>query len=162
MGWIKTALFSREIEPDKRFLQRGILDYQAINTGLIAYRPLEERIMAYVNTGNYAKALELFEQTIREGGRQGSAVIRGLFRLRTQQGLDKLGPIATSPQNATANKIALTLFRENIAAQPLEDLQTFRFYLQTLKQNISYTPPSQVRGSLLLFNKLLSYLGNSN
>ena len=160
--YAETRLLSREIEPDKRFLQRGVLDYSDINNDLIAYRPLEERVSAYVYSGNYAKSIELFNKAIESVGQQANAVVRGLFSMKTLLSFQKIRSLAVSDKNKAVNKMALTLFEENTNALHIESLDEFRIYGQAFDGIMSGSINTEsVKTSPLLFYKLLSYLNDS-
>ena len=166
LGWIdlfgqhqfisEVGLFRWEVEADKRFLKKNLLSYEDVYTDLIGYKPLEERIVAYVQNGNYSKATNLFSKTLEGGSsRQAKAAARGVFSMKILWVFDRMRELAISDQNTPVNKMALTLFIENTTSFPLENLDDLyenldESYLYEILGGAYYASLEFIRASPLL------------
>jgi HEAT repeat protein len=158
--YAETFLQSREIEPDKRFQEKGLLDYVDINTDLTGHQPLVKRITAYIKSGNYAKAIDLYEKSLKGNtGKQANELIRRVFGMKTQQSYKRIHELAYSEQSFGINDVALTLFDENTTSLPLVNLNGLRIYQENLESgNLYDIQVEYINSSPLLLSKLLTYL----
>ncbi|MDD5394079.1 MAG: HEAT repeat domain-containing protein [Thiothrix sp.] len=157
----ETSLPSQDMEPDKRFQERGILDYKDLNNELTGYRPFAERIHGYIEQGNFSKALELKEKAFSGGSPEISRdVIRGLFGLKTQTGFALIKQPAVADKQDTLNDTALTLLQANTLSYSIDNLSPFQFFYSQLKQRLS--PQSAIITDPRLTDKLINYLADKS
>jgi HEAT repeat protein len=161
----ETYLPNQDMEPDKRFQTRGILDYSDLNDELTGYRPFAERIHGYIEQGNFSKAVELKDKAFSGSSPELSRdVIRGLFGLKTQTGFGWVKQAAVENKGSTLNDTALSLLQENTLSLPLDELSPFPFFYTQLKRpSFSVNTRSvNTRTDPRLLDKLIGYLADKD
>ncbi len=157
----ETYLPDQDMEPDKRFQTRGILDYIDLNNELTGYRPFAERIHGYIEHGNFSKALELQEKAFSGSSSPELSrdVIRGLFSLKTRTGFGLVKQPALVDKQSSLNDTVFSLLQDNTLLFPLDELTHFPFFYSQLKRQIVIQP--SIFDPRLL-NKITNYLTDKN
>jgi len=96
----ETVYERSEIEPDKLFITRSVIEKEQLNTEMVGRLPLAERIDAYLANGDLEKALPLASCSISDNNLHLSEqVIKNLFSFRSVETFNLLGYLLQTEQN---------------------------------------------------------------
>nr|MEC4582221.1 HEAT repeat domain-containing protein [Candidatus Parabeggiatoa sp.] len=100
-SFVRETVYERnEIETDKLFVERLVVEFEQLNTEVVGRLPLADRIAAYLDNGDLNKALALARCAISDNDMQLSEkVILNLVRFRSVETYKLLGGILQTGQN---------------------------------------------------------------
>ena len=103
-----TGVKRHQLEPDKQFHQKLIADYDDLQMELVGNRPIDERVIAYAERGDFEAALGLAEKCLApENIELASRILPSLAEIRVTGGVRIIySSLKTSPSDTLKKKIA--------------------------------------------------------
>ncbi len=133
---METPYLRKQFEPDKCIKQCAIEDYQHILNEEISNLPLQGRILAYIDDGQFDNAFDLIDRTLKSNNVQNSlGAIKKLAKININATLPKL---IEELQNNPSSTVR-TAIRENmpiVATQTLFNTHDFNKWEQLKNRDI--------------------------
>jgi HEAT repeat protein len=116
-GFVRETVYERnEIEADKLFVERPVVEFEQLNAEVVGRLPLADRIEAYLDNGDLDKALGLARCAISDKDMHLSEkVILNLVSFRSVETYNLLGGILQTVQNNNSRKKIVEVFAQSKA-----------------------------------------------